>query len=319
MAPGFEPNHAPPADVRVALYRAAKVAVIVLVCAAAVKFLALDTVVVRTDQMGPTLLQGDRALVFRLSSVWPLSEWFVPGRKSPIVFDNPAAEGKPSCLRVAAVSGDSIAISHGSLLILDKNESAVGARVLGEDILPPEYSPRDSASPYRLPGKGTRVALDSLPLRDFFFAASLIRQEHPRERVRIVPSLFINGSPADSMRTTDFYLYKGRIDSVPAQFEFDWFFWDRLRDYLIHSQQGKEVLLAFSLLKSETAMDRYTFTKSCIFLLADDWQKGFDSRYFGPVVASCVKGRIVGVLWSVGGGGSGIPRPRIGRLFKIIR
>ncbi len=319
MAPGNDQTASAPPDGRVIAYRIVKFAVLVLVCAAAVKLLVLDTVSVRTDQMAPTLADGDRAVIFKLTHAWPLSELVLPLRNSPVVFDNPTLSGSTSCLRVAALSGDSIVISRGVCYVVNKNRVARSSLPDTADILPPAFSPRDSVPPYRLPRRGASVALDSLSLRDFFFAASLIRQENPREHFSIRPVVYVDGRPADTLRTRDFLLYKGRLDSVPAKYEFDWFFWNRMQDYFVHSQEGKDVTLTFSLLRGGTRMYGYTFSKSCIFLLADDWQKGFDSRYFGPVLSSCVKGRVMGVLWSVAPPGSGGPRLRMGRLFRIIR
>jgi signal peptidase I len=319
VAPATDGNSAAPIDGRIIAYRIVKFTVLVLLCAAAVKLFVLDTVLVRTDQMEPAIQGGDRVLVFKLLRVWPLSEFLLPFRASPVVFANPALEGKPSVLRVAAVSGDSAVIRHGSCLILNKRASARSSLAAGEEPLPPEYSPRDSMPLYVLPAKGTSVTLASLPLRDFFFAATLIRQENPGERFAVRPSVFVNGTPVDTLRTNDFSLYKGRIDSVPAQYEFDWFFWDRMRDYLSHSQTGKDVALTFSLIRSGSRLYGYTFTKSCIFLLADDWQKGFDSRYFGPVVASSVKGRAVCVLWSFAPSGSSGAHQNANRFFRIIK
>jgi hypothetical protein len=135
----------------------------------------------------------------------------------------------------------------------------------------------------------------------------------------VKPALFVDGAPKDSLYLRDFYLYKGPLDSVPAKFEYDWFFWDRMRDYLVISYTGKDVFLGFVLWRNGARMMDYTFKKSCIFLVADDWQKGFDSRYFGPVVASSVKGRVICVLWSFGKGVEGKSYFRINRTFKIIK
>lgn len=172
---------------------------------------------------------------------------------------------------------------------------------------------------YVLPEIGASVNLDSLSQRDFFFAASLIRQEHPDEQFDVRPSLSIDGVAADTLRLKDFALYKGRLDSVSEKNKFDWFFWNRARDYLANSQTGKNTVLSFSLFRSGARISGYTFSRSCIFLVADDWQKGFDSRFFGPVLAAGVQGRVLGVLWSVGPEGNARSTLRIDRLFKIIR
>jgi signal peptidase I len=309
----------PPVDGRIIFYRIVKYAAVVALVSVAVKFFLLDTVLVRTEQMEPTLQIGDRVVVFKTFHAWPLSVLFVPLRKSPVVFANPQQAGKPSCLRVAAVSGDSIVVSSGKCLILNKHTAAFSSKAPSEEPLPPDYSPRDSMPLYRMPRKGTSVSLDSLSLRDFFFAASLIRQENSKETFEVKPAVFIDGQPKDSLYLKDFYLYKGPLDSVPAKFEYDWFFWDRMRDYLVKSYTGKSVILGFILRRNGARMYDYTFKKSCIFLVADDWQRGFDSRYFGPVVASSVKGRVICVLWSFGDNSSGGKYFRINRLFKIIK
>jgi hypothetical protein len=72
------------------------------------------------------------------------------------------------------------------------------------------------------------------------------------------------------------------------------------------------------LFKGAEKVTHYRVKKSFIFLLADDWRKGFDSRYFGPVPVSSIKGRPVCVLWSwAHGEGGGFLR--INRTMKIVK
>jgi signal peptidase I len=310
---------AAPVDGRIIVYRSIRYATLVALAALVIKLFLFDTVLVRTDQMEPALKDGDRIIVFKTLHAWPFSALLAPMRKSPVVFSNLQNGGKPSCLRVAAVSGDSIVISSGTCRILNRHSAAFSSKSPFEELLPPDYSPRDSMPLYLMPRRGAKVFLDSLSLRDFFFAASLIRQENPKDVFSVKPALFVDGAPSDSLAIKDFYLYKGRLDSVPAQFEYDWFFWDRMRDYCSKSRLGKDVLLTFALQRNGARMYDYTFKKTCIFLVADDWQKGFDSRYFGPVVSSSVKGRVVCVLWSFGKSVDGKSYFRINRLFKIIK
>jgi type IV secretory pathway protease TraF len=311
-----------PIDGRIVAYRAVKWFVLVAGAAVLVKLFCFDTFLIRTDQMAPALTDGDRVLVLRFFSIPPMSWVFSPARKSPVIIDNRRLFNNPACLRVAARSGDSVCVSRGRIIVVNRPSVTFSSKAPYEDYLPPDYSPRDSMPLYVMPQKGDAVLLDSLAsrsARDFFFAASLIRQENPGRCYSVKPALFLDGAPADSFTLSDFYLYKGKIGSVPAQHEFDWFFWDRVRDYCVHSFPGKEVFLSFSLVEEDVKLYRYVFTKSCIFLCADDWEKGFDSRFFGPLVSSCVKGRVACVLWSNGRDPDGSRHFRIGRLFKIIR
>ena len=269
--------------------------------------------------MAPTLCDGDRVVVLRLLSVWPLSRLLLPFRRSPVIFANPLQNARPSCLRVAGLPGDSIVISRGRFIIPNRPSAAFGSRAQPEDLLPPDYSPRDSMALFVMPKKGDAVTLDSLSLRDFFFIASLIRQENPSRHLSVRPAVYIDGVQNNGISLSDFYLYKGKLDSVPARYETDWFFWDRLKEYLSHAYRPKEVSLAFSLMEGSAKMFIYTFKESSIFLVADDWEKGFDSRYFGPVLSRFVKGRVVAVLWSFGNESSGGHSNRAGRFLKIIK
>jgi signal peptidase I len=311
VPPASETKHGP-VDGRIITYRLVKWLALVAGAAFIVKLFLFDTILIRTDQMSPTLLDGDRVLVLRFFL-------FAPARKSPVIIENKRLFDFPACLRVAARSGDSICVTKGKFVILNKPSLTFVSKAKSEDLLPPDYSPRDSMSLYVMPKKGVIVQLDSLSHRDFFFAASLIRQENPRRSFSVKPGLFVDGTAAGPNVLSDFYLYKGRIDSVPPSHEFDWFFWARAKDYLVNSLPGKDVDLTFSLARDGEKLYRYAFSKSSIFLLADDWQKGYDSRFFGPVVSSCVKGRVLCVLWSFGKDPGGKRYFRIERLFKIIR
>ncbi len=318
MATDPNANVTAPIDGRFVTYRIVRWLAIVIAIAAAVKFIIFDSVLIRTDQMAPKLIDGDRTIVLRLLNVWPLSLCCPQFRKSPVIVNDPLLFRYAACLRIAAKSGDSVFVSRGNFHIINKPDMEFSALPKNEESLPPDYSPRDSMGLYVLPQKGESIALDSLSLRDFFFTVSLIRQENPKASFDIKPSLYINGDTAPSFVFTDFYLYKGPIDSVPKEHEFDWFFWDRAHDYLRQSLQGKDVELSFSLMQNGVRQFNYTFTQSCIFLLADDWQKGYDSRFFGPVTSTYVGGRIVCVVWSIGRTDEGNRFLRIGRLFKII-
>jgi hypothetical protein len=188
-----------------------------------------------------------------------------------------------------------------------------------DEALPPNYSPRDSMNVFRLPVVGETLILDSLSLRDFFFAAAMAKQEPGGKRLRVKPGLLIDEQPADTFSLTDFSLFKGKLDSIPPEYDFNWFFWDRLREYCAHTFKGKNFSLDFGLFDNDIRMTKYRVTKYFIFLLADDWRKGFDSRYFGPVAAQLLRGRPVCVLWSWDKNERGLKSLRIERFIKIVK
>ena len=236
-----------------------------------------------------------------------------------MIFKHPLFPKKLECLRVAGLAGDSMVIRRGRFFVLNDREVTLGKQLAVDDALPIEFAPRDSMGPYRLPRRGDTICLDSLSLRDFFYACAMIQQENPRAACQVKADLVIEGKLSDDFKITGFPLYSGTLDAIPKKFEYDWFFWGRLKEYFLYSLNGKDVALTFSLSKNGVRVFRYGLKENFVFLLADDWCKGFDSRYFGPVRAASIKGRVICVLWSTRQPEKGIGFLRMDRLIKVVR
>jgi signal peptidase I len=308
-----------PKDLRIALYRIVKFLVILIALTLAVKFFLFDTVLIKTDQMAPTILDGDRVCIVRVPFFWPFRRFVAPARSAPVIFKHPLFPKKLECLRVAGLPGDSMVIRQGRFFIMNEREVTFGKQLAADDVLPIEFAPRDSMDLYRLPRRGDTIDLDSLSLRDFFYACAMIQQENPRAACHVKADLLIEGKLSDDFKITGFPLYNGALDAIPKKFEYDWFFWDRLKEYFSHTLNGKDIALVFSLSKNGAHIFRYCLKENFVFLLADDWCKGFDSRYYGPVLAASIKGRVIFVLWSVNKPEKGIGFLRMDRLIKIVR
>ena len=69
-----------PKDLRITIYRVVKYLVIIVALTLAVKYLLLDTVLIKTDQMAPTLLDGDRVCMLRVPFFWPFQRMIMPAR-----------------------------------------------------------------------------------------------------------------------------------------------------------------------------------------------------------------------------------------------
>jgi hypothetical protein len=186
-------------------------------------------------------------------------------------------------------------------------------------VLPPEYSPRDNLSPLRIPRPGEVVDLDTVSQRDLFFYASMIAQENPDKECRIGAELRIDDSLSNDYIIPDFPLYSGPFSSVPDSLRMDWFFWNRLRDYLGRILTDKPVTLHFKVLLDGVPVTDYTVGKPFAFLLAEVWSAGYDSRYFGPVALSEMRGIPVAVLWSFGVGAEENRELRGKRIGRIVR
>ncbi len=312
-ANGGHHNH----DGRVEIYRIVKFTLAVFAGVLIVKFALFDTVPIATDQMSPSLVGGDRVVVLRTPFLWPFSRLRPPARGTPVVTRHPLLPKNVVCLRVAGLPGDSVVIGKGIFRIIG-GEASFGGSIPPASLLLPEFTPRDSMAGYRIPRPGDSLDLDSLSLRDFFFAAAMIKQEEPKKKISIKANLTVDGKNSNNVPMTNFALYKGTLDSVPERENYSWFFWDRLREYWVRVADGKTCQLQFRLYKGNDRITRYAVHKSFIFLLADDWRKGYDSRYFGPASAGSIKGRVVCVLWSVGPGGL-LGALRTDRIMKIVK
>jgi signal peptidase I len=306
-----------PVDFRVVLYRFVRLAIVLVGVGVIIKFTLLDTVLMRSDQMAPTLLSGDRVVLFRGHST-PVLNWvFRPKRNMPVILTFPGTDHRRACLRVAAMPGDSILIERGVFSIVGK-EGNGSSRAAAKSFLPAEYSPRDFMAPFRIPRPGDTFILDSLSQRNFFFIAQMMKQEKPRKTYQIQADLYIDDSLSNDYIITAFPMYRGPFEGIPDDQRFDWFFWDRLREYLSQSLEKKNVYLGFSLLEDEVVVSEYTVGEAFAFLLADNWSDGYDSRYYGPIGLSCVEGRAIGVLWSFEWSETGKKALRSKRLMKII-
>lgn len=311
-------NQSVPVDRRVIIYRIVMRLSILLVVVLAVKFLLLDTVEIRTNQMFPTLREGDRAVLLRLRSHFPLNPIWGMHIGTIVVLGDAGSAERWNCLRVAGLPGDTVWALDG---IFDNTSRRLPRRVhwsTATDTLPAEYSPRDNMPAYCVPRRGDVFSLDSLGFRDFFFTTGIIRQQNPGKRYIVRPALYVDGQLRAGYSVNDFTLYKGNLDSVPEPLRSDWFFWERLRDHLVRAMANREAWLSFSLWEGGAMVARYRMKESCIFVLADSWAAGFDSRYFGPVSASAVKGTVHLVLWSVRPRSEKGFRLRLSRIFRII-
>ena len=305
-------------DIRTIIYRTVKQLSLIILIALIVKYAFCDTVLIETDQMTPVIQNGDRVILSKIKYASPVKALFNPRHKDLIIFDHPHFVNKVSCLRIAGKPGDVITIQNGTLLIFDKPEITFVQKPVNEETLPSEYSPRDTMQLFRIPITGDNIDMDTLSIRDFIFLYMMIKQENPQNNYTLQPLLYIDDSLTNDYIIKDFSLYKGKFSAVSDTFYTNWFFWDRLEAYLSSTNMDSNIELTFTLLENQSPIKQYTIKKAFYFLLSDNWCKGYDSRYFGPIIAASIKGKVVGILWSFTPRTSGTRALRIRRIFKII-
>lgn len=306
-------------DLRITIYRVVKQFSLILLIGFIIKYALCDTVLIRTDQMEPGILNGDRVILSKAPTVAPL-KWFKKVRHTdPVVFTHPHFTYKAGCLRIAGIPGDTVKVQQGIFSILNRPELTFIQKHDEEETLPADYSPRDNMDLFRIPEKGDTIIPDSLIIRDIIFLYSMIKQENPNNHYSLKPTLLIGDSISNDYLIKDFPLFSGKFCAIPDSLFTDWFFWDRLKAYLISEYGEHSVLLTFSILEDELLVDRYIIKKKFYFLLSDNWCGGFDSRFGGPIVSSALKGKVVGILWSFSPDARGFKGLRGRRICKIIK
>ncbi|MBD3347387.1 MAG: signal peptidase I [Chitinivibrionales bacterium] len=312
-------NYTDPVDLRINIYRLAKRLAFILALAVVVKLVFFDTVAVTTNLMAPSLIAGDRVLVSKLAYSFPFKLFFEPKINSIVIMRDPSMPEKFFSYRLAALPGDSVYIDQGVFHNASRPDMEYLSSIEPEDIVPPDFSPRDYLQPLKLPRKGDEIHLDSLQLRDLIFTISMIRQENPDNEYAVKARIFIDGKEEKAFELEDFTLFDGKLDSIPPTFHFNYFFWDRLKAYLINTNKESDVELAVFCEENGKRLFKYKLKKSYIFLLSDDWQRGYDSRFIGPRMLSSVKGRVRFVLWSFKPGEPFFKALRTNRIMKIIK
>lgn len=311
-------NRVPHFDIRIILYRTVKRLALIILLALIIKYAFCDTVLIGTDQMTPAIQDGDRVLLSKIKYASPFKVFFSPRHKDLIVFNHPHFKNKAGCLRIAGKPGDVVSIQNGTLSIINRPEISFNQKAVNEETLPSEYSPRDTMRLFRIPQTGDIINMDTLCIRDYIFLFLMIKQENPQNIYTLQPLLYIDDSLTNDYIIKDFSLYTGKFSAIPDTFYADWFFWDRLEAYLSSANSDSNIDLTFSLLENQSPIKQYTIKKDFYFLLSDNWRMGFDSRYFGPILETAIKGKVVGILWSFTPLKSGTRALRIRRIFKII-
>ncbi|MDR2694518.1 MAG: S26 family signal peptidase [Chitinispirillales bacterium] len=288
------------ADTRMVLYRGVKRFAIILAVGLVFKFFVCDSVRVEGSQMEPGVKAGDRVLLMKAPYATPQLNKFFAIRNKLTVASLPGKGAGMTILRIAAVSGDTASVDAGRFYFngyavrgLEKDTARYG-------VLPAEYSPADFMALYRVPAPGDTITFDGLTLRDLVFAYTVLRQE--KSGVRLRAFAMAGDSIIGGYRIKDFSLYSGSIDSIPEELSADWFFWDRLREYM--RMQGEETdvkpQLAFSLFRGAKELTGFRVNERYLFLMGDNWSGAKDSRYFGAVRLDRVVGRPVITLWGNG-------------------
>jgi signal peptidase I len=311
-----EDHHA--ADLRLVLYTGAKQFLLILAAGLFIKLLIFDSLKVNGSQMDPAVRAGDRVLLFKAPYVTPVIKNFTARAGKPVVISL-ADKSANTALRIAAVSGDTVSIRGGQMY-----RNGAAAETFFKDtekygLIPAEYSPNDFMNALKVPAPGDSILFGTLSMHDLIFAYSVFRQE--TQGVRLIPYVMVDDiTITGEYPVRDFALYSGRLDSIPEEMHADWFFWDRLQGYLdMTSEEGKNPKLAFTVWKNGKEATGFKVRKKYLFLLGDNWNGAKDSRHFGPIAQSNIKGRPLMTLWGYIFDDNGKKKLDAGRIMRFIK
>lgn len=195
--------------------------------------------------------------------------------------------------RCVAVSGDTINYTDKKLLVngveivLPPKGQHIDSR-----IIPYELDTRDSFGPYRIPVKGESLKLsgDSVSLREFHWARSLIYQENPDSKLETVFRVMAG----DSLHAV--FRQKGAL--YVKYTEWDWHaFNQQLRQYA-ERMAPQQVFLAWDFYLDGEKITEYKLRENAYFMMGDNRDNSLDSRYWGFVSKRFVKAKALIIYFS---------------------
>lgn len=217
-------------------------------------------------------------------------------------------------LRIAGKPGDTISINDCEITNSSKEPKykEFFTPIIKEEPLSGVYSPRDNMIPYTLPKKGDTLVPPSMSIRDIIYSFSIISREEKSKKIKLKRDLFIDDSLKNDFLIKEFYRYTGKFSDIPDSLEYDYLFWEQLTSYLNKTLEKGHPNIRYKIeSKDGESYTRYTVRNNYYFMISDNWDRGLDSRYFGPIALSEIKGRIFLILWST--------NPKEGNIFKKVR
>jgi signal peptidase I len=292
---------------------------LIVILSIIVKFSFCDTIRIKTDQMAPTVVNGDRIILSKNHYAAPMKFILSPQYTNIVAFKHPHFNEMIGCLRITGKPGDRIAIKKGIFTIAGKPKHTISSNHSDEDLLPGKYSPRDNMISFYIPQKGDTILPDTMGIRDIIFIYSMMKQENPTNPYRLKPALHVDDSLNNDYLIKDFSLYTGRFNNIPDSLFSDWLFWKNLQSYFDLYVEDKKIKLSFSIMEHQKMITEYIVKQNFYFLLSDSWDFGYDSRYFGPICQSVIFGRVTGVIWSFAPDKSAFSALRPRRICKILK
>jgi signal peptidase I len=272
-----------------------------------------------------------------------------PKRGDVIIFKYPGADAKDYIKRMVAGPGDTVRFIGNRRLLVNGVELT----------LPPhgKYSAREDAriagfAPLRIPAKGDVLCPDTMPIREFLFLKTLIRQENPTKRVYMHFDIYVDGEAANNVALNNFtslngkkcslndlhdgnYVYAVKVENRRSNettrrlmtFDFNridnWTDLDHILDGIRQSfPSDKSVVIRKKLYIGNERVENYTVRNDNYFMAGDNRDNSLDSRYWGYLNYNFVKAKALILYFSYDNSGPAWKFPaniRWNRIGKLIR
>lgn len=197
-----------------------------------------------------------------------------------VVFKNIVDKDLEYCKRIVAVPNDTVRIQQSDLWV-NGNQIPIAYSKSEDSAKVPDLSYR-----YVIPRKGDVVLFEKLTHREFLFNLNLIQQENRKHTV-----------------TGHLYLFEGErfVEVVDLDTVKSLHVLENIVEHkkITYKHFGSLIWKPYLFIDGEQ-LDSYQLQYDSYFLVGDNRNNSYDSRYFGPVSASSILSRVEMVLFSMG-------------------
>ncbi|MFP4522846.1 MAG: S26 family signal peptidase, partial [Fibrobacterota bacterium] len=241
----------------------------------------------KINSMEGELESGDRLVVLKApyGPGIPFTEKNLPFLGSPragelFIVSYPDSSASKTVLRCAGSPGQRLYISDKRVILDDEMLPGYGMeKNRRSPVLSPDVIPRDNLSEIIVPAIGDSLVLESADIFTMLYYKNIIQSENPDARVSYKPLLLIGG---DTVREFSLKEMKTHLDdySEITPENTDLISLSNIFRY-IRSSSEADVYATVRILFNEDPLDYYFVRRNYYFFISDNWDKGYDSRYFG--------------------------------------